>query len=85
MLTWRNHKQEAVYSKDLYPLNQFLSQRESIYYWSYAGAAFNWGLGRIGINVTNPGNRGVIHGQFVVVKNIEVHQITNPPPPLSTH
>ncbi|KAF8533483.1 hypothetical protein BDD12DRAFT_865070 [Trichophaea hybrida] len=63
---------EAVDCKSLYPLKQFLSQRESIYHWSYAGVAFNWGLEKIGVKgMTTGGNREIAYGQFVVVKNIE--------------
>jgi charged multivesicular body protein 7 len=65
-------KAEALYSKDLYPLDTFLSQRESIYHWSYAGAALNWGLEKIGLRgPPGHGNRGVINGRFVVTRNVE--------------
>jgi len=60
---------EATYSKDLIPLDQFLRQRESIYYWSYASAVFNWGLGMAGL--LGPRVGGMVNGRFVVVKNVE--------------
>ncbi|KAA8904650.1 hypothetical protein FN846DRAFT_952134 [Sphaerosporella brunnea] len=61
---------EAVYSKDFYPLDAFMSQQASIYQWSYAGTALNWGLERIGLRGP-PAGRGVMSGKFVVVKNVE--------------
>jgi charged multivesicular body protein 7 len=61
---------EAVHSKDLYPLDTFISQATSIYHWSYAGAALNWGLTRLGLR--GPANtRGIASGKFVVIRNVE--------------
>ncbi|KAI5804984.1 Snf7-domain-containing protein [Geopyxis carbonaria] len=64
---------EAIHAKELYPVNTFLSQRESIYYWSYAGAVMNWGLEKVGLK-SKPATSGrarITEGKFVVIKNVE--------------
>jgi charged multivesicular body protein 7 len=62
---------EAVQSKDLYPLDTFMSQATSIYHWSYAGAALNWGLTRLGLRGPANSTRGITSGKFVVIRNVE--------------
>lgn len=70
---WVGTQAEAVYSQDLYPLDQFLSSQNSIYHWSYVGAVLNWGLEKIGLkSPSSVGDRGIVSGQFVVVRNVEV-------------
>jgi len=62
---------EAVHSKEIWSLDAFLARQESIYAWSYVGAALNWGLVKVGVRGQRVDTRGMLHGRFVVVKNVE--------------
>lgn len=70
---------EALHNKELWNLDTFLARQESIYAWSYTGAVLNWGLTKAGIRGQPVDTRGMVHGRFVIVKNVEeaAKQITS--------
>ena len=69
--------QDAIDSKELVPLREFLNTQKSIYAKSWVPTpwqAVSWGLKQLGVMGGEPTEDKLVAGNFVVMANLEVRQ-----------